>query len=438
MNIYYRVCMEIVNKKIIASVLYKHTAAIHTSAPLTRLQSNIVNILLKNAYKDLLEDKFHMISIKDLCKELGYKNSTEASKTFRECLKELNCIQIEWNILGKVKAQAFEATTWLSSVGIFDGMIRYSYSKAIREVFFQPSLYAKLDLTIQKKFTHKTSVLLWEYLCEVLSVRKQQSTQTDWITYEDFLKINGLEASYHVNRYALFKARILEPAIDEINQHADVNVELIEKRGQRKKITHICFKTSWKKSLKEKIPKHSLRANDYPEGVVLDLEAFVNKRLANELLNKYSISEIKNAIDYVKNELKYRSDKIHNVVALLTNALEKGWIKTEAIELKLANNKEETVTCVASEIQNSDDPELIKALRLSLLKSLGLAIYQSWLHPLCFRLLDDMLIVYAKTPFILDRIENHYKQGLNDALRKCNIHVTRIDFQVDKQLLIEG
>jgi hypothetical protein len=57
--------------------LKKNVGAIHTTGSLTLLQRKLVNVLLFNAYENLLNRRTHKIPLKILCAMLGWDASND-------------------------------------------------------------------------------------------------------------------------------------------------------------------------------------------------------------------------------------------------------------------------------------------------------------------------------------------------------------------------
>ena len=76
--------------------LKKHVAAIHTDGQLSLLQRKLSNVLLVNAYDNLLTESEHEIDEKTLCVMLGYDSNDR--QPLKRALKALAAIQAEWDL----------------------------------------------------------------------------------------------------------------------------------------------------------------------------------------------------------------------------------------------------------------------------------------------------------------------------------------------------
>src|SRR5438477_13083872 len=95
--------------------LKKHAAAIHCSNSLSLLQRKISNALLYHAYKELMLKEEHEISVKQLCKLIGYQGNNHSA--IRDALRELISTVIEWNLIDeKTGTENWTASSIIESV----------------------------------------------------------------------------------------------------------------------------------------------------------------------------------------------------------------------------------------------------------------------------------------------------------------------------------
>lgn len=208
----------------------KASGAIQMTNKISLLQRRTWNILLANAFDELLEIEEHKIEVKQLVNILNFASKNE--EHLRHSLKELTTTAVEWNILRKDKSAIWGITTLLSQVEIKDGICTYAYSPALKKKLFQPSMYAKINLSIQNRFDSKHSLALYELCVDYYDVRRQKG-ETPFITIEDFRHLMGIDDSEYSEFKYLNKRTIIEPIV-EINEKSDIYVEIEYKRIGRK------------------------------------------------------------------------------------------------------------------------------------------------------------------------------------------------------------
>jgi hypothetical protein len=438
------------------TILRKHTAAVHSSSPLSLVQQKAINALLRHAMRDrnILDDVYHEVPIRLLMEDLGYKESTRSySEDLRKSLFELSEINVRWNILkkdkrGKVSGQS----PYLASIVLDNGVIRYTFSKEIRDSFFKPHLYARLDLNYQKQFKLKSSLPIWELLWEELSTKKKDEICTDWIDYENIINLLGIAGDFYINNFALFKNKVLNPCLTEINEKSDVTVSLEEKRGERNRIKSLRFRVSTKNKVSfetsvedvffapycEKRPKEGASIDEDPKFNLKKIG--IPDQMISEIKKTHTEEQIQNAIEFFLAE--FDPVKIKNPIAFFNKTLKEGWVLPKIMNQRLEqiaeDNQSEQNEDLAADINNRAEADSFKRIRLELLKSLGKAQYTSWIHPLQFKLDKERILIIANTPFIRDWIENKYRQDIVAAAKKCIEHKNIIvEFSTIEDLKLE-
>jgi hypothetical protein len=217
--------------------LIKHSASIAIQNNITLLQRRAWNVLLWHAYDDLPEKEIHHIHVVELARILGYDSHDQ--EYLKEALKALvNCI-VEWNILDKDGAEEWGVATLLAGAKITRGMCSYTYEPMMRARLHNPSMYAKLNLSLQNRFESKYGQALWELCTDYLGARRDQG-ETPFIPLDEFKKLMGIaDGMYPL--YKLFSQRVLKPAVAEINKVSDFRVTVDYQRRGRK-ITAVKFK----------------------------------------------------------------------------------------------------------------------------------------------------------------------------------------------------
>lgn len=217
--------------------LKKHSAAIQIEGKITLLQRKTWNVLLWNAYDELPKKEVHSIPVQTLASLVGY-NSHDCDYLKEATKAMLRCI-VEWDILDKDGAPDWGATTLLAQVRIRGEICTYAYSPELRQLLHSPSMYARLDLNLQKRFASKYSMALWE-LCTDYLGSKRDVGETPWIPLEDFRKLMGVDIRDYA-RFNNLNSRVIAPALDEVNRVSDFRV-LVDYQRKGRKITALKFK----------------------------------------------------------------------------------------------------------------------------------------------------------------------------------------------------
>ena len=215
----------------------KHSAAIQIQNNITLLQRRAWNVLLYHAYHELPSEEVHQIAVRKLADILDYESHNE--EYLKEALRGLVSCLVEWNILSKDGKEQWGVANLLAQAVIENGMCSYAYAPEIRKRLHNPSMYARLDLSLQNKFASKHTQALWELCTDYLGSGRDYG-ETPFIPIEQFKRLMGI-AEEQYTLYKLFSQRVLRPAVDEINRLSDFHVT-VEQQHQGRKVIALKFK----------------------------------------------------------------------------------------------------------------------------------------------------------------------------------------------------
>ncbi len=205
----------------------KNVAAIHVSGKLSLLQRKLSNVLLLNAYDTLTTRQAHQIDARTLCLMIGY-NSNDTD-TLKAALRGLAETVAEWDMLDDKGRQEWGVSALLSYAKLKDGVCEYAYSPALAEKLHDPKVFALINLNIQRKFTGGHALALYENCFRFVNTKS-----TGWWPLEIFRRLMGVEDSSYYQSYKHLNAKIIKPAVSEVNRVSDIVVTPeIRKRGRQ-------------------------------------------------------------------------------------------------------------------------------------------------------------------------------------------------------------
>lgn len=304
--------------------LKKHVGLIHCENKLSLMQRKICNIFLFNALDTIHDQDIHEISLKHLCSLIGY-NSND-SKLIKASIKHLISIVMEWNLLEDNKflneeAYPEELITWnasslLAGASIKNGMIYYSYSPQMKSVLSSLDIYGRINLFVQAKFNSTYSLVLYENC-----VRFKNLKQTSWFNVSLFRSLMGVNEEKYPS-FKEFKRNVINVAVKEINQKADIFLEPHFKKSGRN-ITAIQFllreNENYQPSFK-KIKRVTLDDGQTKNQAniieILVTEFQLSKKQANDLICSYPENDLIQKIKLVR-----KKKKIDHLGAYLLSAL---------------------------------------------------------------------------------------------------------------------
>lgn len=311
--------------------LKKHVAVIHSNNKLSLLQRKIANALLFNAYRELLDKDEHSIHIAVLCKAIGYGSNDY--KTIKKALVNLLATVLEWNLVDGAridqKGEIWNASSIISDASINGPICTYSYSNKMRQLLYHPDLYGRIDLYVQSKFKSTYGLALYETCC-----RFQNLDHSPWIDINTFRRLMGVEDDkYKVFRD--FKSRVLDKALEEVNQYSPLRVEAHLRRVNQKVIDISFTIRSETVITVPRLPEHS----DIPD--ILKTRFGFSKRQIELTLEQYEPAYIAQKIAMIEASKSYRAGRIQNLAKYLLKALQDDYQPPKAskeLEQLPANN----------------------------------------------------------------------------------------------------
>ncbi len=276
----------------------KHVAAIHVSGKLTLLQRKLSNVLLLNAYDTLNSQTKYSIDARTLCLMIGY-NSNDMD-TLKASLRGLAETVAEWDMLDEKGQQEWGVSSLLSYAKLKGGVCEYSYSPALAEKLHDPKVFALINLNIQRKFTSGHALALYENCYRFI-----RTGSTGWWTMDLFRRLMGLEGSSYYESYKHLNAKVIKPAVAEVNKTSNILIEP-ETRKKGRVVTEIRF-----------------RIKENPQLAILDIddgEALrhgpvyarlrdlgVSDRLARQWIGAYGEAQITEKLEYVRQRKDVKS-----------------------------------------------------------------------------------------------------------------------------------
>lgn len=308
-------------KKETKKELKKHAATIHCSNTLSLLQRKITNALLYHAYKELMLKDEHEITVKQLCRLIGYQGNNHAA--IKEALKGLISTIIEWNLIDdETGAENWTASSIIASVSLEGPLCYYAYSPRMKQLLHSPSMFGKIDLVIQSRFRSSYGLALYENC-----IRYRSLPQTKWFDMDLFKKLMGVPpGKYDIFRD--FKRRVLDKAIIEVNTYSDLIVAAEYVREGRK-VVKVRF-TLKERAKKRRLGNHGkakLQITSTTNELVGKLIAVFNltEEQATNLLTEYDAAYIQEKMTLIEESKPFQMKRIQNIAAYFISAVKNNY-----------------------------------------------------------------------------------------------------------------
>ena len=268
----------------------KNVAAIHISGKLSLLQRKLSNVLLLNAYDALTSAQSHTIDARTLAAIVGY-NSNDFD-TLRSSLRALAETTAEWDMLDEQGRQEWGVSSLLSFAKLKGGVCEYGYSPALAQKLHDPKIYALINVHIQRNFSSGHGLALYENC-----YRFVRTGSTGWWSLEVFRKLMGVDGSSYYESFKHLNAKIIKPAVAEVNKCADIEITPeFQKKGRS--VTDIRFKIKAN-------PQMAMFQIDDSEGL-RNLPVYkalmgqgVSDRLARQWIAEHGEAYVQEKLDYM-------------------------------------------------------------------------------------------------------------------------------------------
>jgi len=311
----------------------KHSAAIQISNEVNLLQRRAWNVLLANAFDDLDKKDEYEITIRDLCDILKYK--TNNIEYIKQVLRDLVDIKVEWNVLKK-DGNEWGIAVLLAQAKIINGVLTYGYAPVMRKRLHNPTMYAKISLSLQNKFDSKHSLALYELFLDYYNVKTGYG-ETPFISIEDFRKLLGLKENEY-KRYKDLSLYVIKKALKEINEKSDLFAEVKQRKiGRRVTEIKFCIRKNEKNIIEIKaleknfgqeqaplpLPEFEIDNQELFQVLMSDFGIYKNKAI--KILKTYDEFYIREVLTAVQDQIK--AGKVKNIPAFAVKAIEEDFRK---------------------------------------------------------------------------------------------------------------
>ena len=239
--------------------LIKHSSAIQITNRINLLERRTWNVLMSRAYDDLPNEEEHTIRLGELMRALSL--SSKNYGRLKEILETLATTAVKWNVLGKDNQEEWGVTTLLAQAKIKRGLCTYAYSPEMRRRLHNPRIYAKINLSMQNRFTSKHALALYEMFVDYFNVRRKYG-ETPFIPVDKFRQLMGFEDGEYKEFKLLNKWVIKEP-VEEINTKSDLLIE-IEYRREGRRVEAVKFHIRPNPKRASKVIEHLAPAEQSP------------------------------------------------------------------------------------------------------------------------------------------------------------------------------
>ncbi|WP_164660170.1 replication initiation protein [Tropicibacter sp. Alg240-R139] len=276
----------------------KNVAAIHISGKLSLLQRKLSNVLLLNAYDALTNAQTHTIDARTLATMVGY-NSNDMD-TLRASLRALAETVAEWDMLDEEGRQEWGVSSLLSFAKLKNGVCEYSYSPALAQKLHDPKIYALINVHIQRNFTSGHGLALYENC-----YRFVRTGSTGWWSLDIFRKLMGVDGSSYYESFKHLNAKIIKPAVAEVNRNSDIEITAeFKKKGRAVADVRFLIKENPQLAMFQIGDDDGIRNLSVYKKLVAQ---GVSDRLARQWISEHGEDHVAEKLDYVRRQSDVKS-----------------------------------------------------------------------------------------------------------------------------------
>ncbi len=233
---------------------------VRVDGPFTALDRKLWLLMLHNAWDELDSDKpYHEISVSELLRlfrkfgrtDLGTRGKIRLGKTDEDTeaaalwdsVRRLVKTTVEWEDEDYQGISALVSEALLSKRYRETGKIYYAFGKGLSKQILAPRAFARLRCHVVLALRSKYAVTLYEIL-EAYVNRRESNFMVTIDELRSWLKVSDDSKSYDDWKY--LKRRVIDPAVNEINEHGEEGGFFVGYEGVRegKSFTKIKFTLS--------------------------------------------------------------------------------------------------------------------------------------------------------------------------------------------------
>jgi len=220
---------------------------VRVDGPFTALDRKLWLLMLHNAWDELDSDKpYHEISVSELLRlfrrfgrtdlgtrgkiRLGKNDEDTEAAALWDSVRRLVKTTVEWEDEEYQGISALVSEALLSKRYRETGKIYYAFGKGLSKQILAPRAFARLRCHVVLALRSKYAVTLYEIL-EAYVNRRETSFMVTIEELRSWLKVSDDSKSYDDWKY--LKRRVIEPAVNEINEHGEEGGFIVGYEGVR-------------------------------------------------------------------------------------------------------------------------------------------------------------------------------------------------------------
>lgn len=217
----------------------KSIVFVYTVPNIRPLARKIWNVLACLDQKEVICNKTYEISFKELRELIHYKSNDYSC--IKSALHELNSETIQ--SIGSVTedeiilSEKWLNTTYLESLEVTKGIVRYQYPDLLVPELSKPKYYALLELESLRRLPSSKALIFFEIAGRYVARRKYKGYTSAWSLFY-FKTLMGVNSKTY-DSYKSLNAKIIKPSLQIINGLTDLEITQIS--GKYRRVREVQF-----------------------------------------------------------------------------------------------------------------------------------------------------------------------------------------------------
>lgn len=208
---------------------------------LTAGDHKMYNVLIKNAWDEILEDKTHKIHKKEL------KGSHNGNERIGDSIERLQTTLVKVETPDSIVRMTLMSFTEENKKK--DGYLYYRFDKVLREVISSSEYFTRLEYKVLKDINSKYGLSLYEIIAKKANMKYKQQRYT----IDEIRALLGVKPEQY-KKFSHLREYVLEKAVKEVKTKSGFHVEYTPIKTGRH-YTHIVIKWKITEKREQYLPK---------------------------------------------------------------------------------------------------------------------------------------------------------------------------------------
>lgn len=302
-------------------LIVKSNDLIEASYKLNLNEQRLILFMMSKIKKEDIQFRKCRISVKEFAEtyDIGLKNAYRDVKNTTKSLTEKSM-----TIKDKNNPKNYIHISWLASASYINGILELEFSEKLSPYLLElKDNFSKYMLGEFVTFTSVYTIRLYQMFKQYLNIGYR------YYTLDEFRRILQIEKKYP--KYSNLKIKVINTAVDEINESSSLRVELVEKK-EGKRVVGVGFKIKTIKPKADSKPK--LPENKEEKDIIQDYQIQVVKSMLKDI-GEIGDTDIKSLLSEAKGDINkiftqymnvvQSKSKIRNVIGFMIEGIRRGY-----------------------------------------------------------------------------------------------------------------